>query len=245
MAADGSSRTPRSSWSTRSVPPTTDAAPTVAGMATTRPTAASVRSDLLDEQAALDAIVVGADRRPVGAADGEPRLVGRRPDRSPRVLRRDRVVGDRRRGPLPGLARRPRPRLRPGCGPRRDRRPHARLVPGDVTRRTARRLEDQPPAARRRGRDPRRRHPSRLVRPVDGRQVVPHRTPDGVLGARPARRRRGRGRAANRPIGSSTSPSSDSSPATGPTSTAASTLPATAVRVELDGAVGWDLDVRT
>ena len=56
-------------------------------------------------------------------------------------------------------------------------------------------MAGQPPAAGGRVGHPRRRHPGRLVRAVDGRQVVPHGAAHGVLGPRPGRRRRARRRA--------------------------------------------------
>ena len=53
----------------------------------------------------------------------------------------------------------------------------------------------EPDRARRGGVDTGRRRPGRLVRTVDGRQVVPHRSADGGVGPRPGHRRHRRRRA--------------------------------------------------
>ena len=170
-------------------------APIVTGMATTRPTAASVRErparragrTRRDRRSALD-------RRAVGAADGEPSMVGRRSDRltsrsstRPHRGRSPTRIASARRSPI--SARPSTPTLAPTrsttltLGAFRAMSPAELLAAWRANRR----------AARRRRSDTRRRHPGHLVRPVDGCQVVSHRTADGVLGARPTRRRRGRG----------------------------------------------------
>ena len=66
-----------------------------------------VLADLRAEQQALDDIVAGLDRRPVAAADAEPRLDRRRPDRPPHLLRPQRRAT---RSPI-------RPRSRTPCTP--------------------------------------------------------------------------------------------------------------------------------
>ena len=153
-------------------------------------TVEKVRADLLAEQADLDAIVADLSDRTVGAPDAQPGLDGGRSDRSSDVLRRHR--GDRHHRPR-GVHRDGRPADGGDGIGRVDRcRSDARRGASDDARRTDRSLAHEPPAPRRGVVDTRRRRSRRLVRPVDGRQVVPHRSPDGDVGPRPGRRRRAR-----------------------------------------------------
>ena len=123
----------------------------------------------------------------VAPAHAERGLDGRRPDRSPHLLRRRRRDRRHRPGGVPRLGRRT-------CSPP----PMAATTRSPSDRGTCRRREllaawrANRRAPRRGGRHAHRRPAHRLVRPVDGGQVVPHRPPHGVLGPRPGHRRHGR-----------------------------------------------------
>ena len=120
----------------------------VTGMATTRPTAASVRSDLLDEQAALDAIVTDLTTEQWALPTASPRWSVA--DQIAHLAYFDESASwaiadeDRFRASLDDLA----PALDPNAGPEAV----DDLTLGafrDGTRRTHRRMADQPAAARR------------------------------------------------------------------------------------------------
>ena len=146
-----------------------------------------VLADLRAEQQALDDIVAGLDAEqwqlPTPSpgwtvADQIGHLTYFDRNAALAITDPDGVPGRHARAPRLG-------RWRWRLGGRHD----ARAVPGDVPRRTPRRLAVRSPGTGRGRGDTRQRHADRMVRTVDGIEVVPHRAVDGVLGPRPGRRR--------------------------------------------------------